>query len=75
MNAIITVENPFPDIESIKIYKSFKGDSNSRIFPVKINDTLSNVRFNKNAMWADKAFADNFSDEVLNFVGNLINSN
>jgi len=74
MNEIIYVQDPLPNIASIKIYEPFKGEARSLIYPVMVNNTLTNIRMNENAMWADKAFVDKFSDEILDFVGNIINA-
>ena len=74
MNTVISIKNPFPDIKSIKIYEPFPGETDSLFYPVKVDDTLTNIRINKNAMWIDKVFADRFSDEVFDFIGNTISS-
>lgn len=74
MNAVISIKSPFPEVESIKIYKPFKSEPDSLVYPVKINDALTNIRISKNAMWVDKTFADMYSDEILDFIGNLITS-
>lgn len=75
MNAVIVVQQPLPTVESLRVYKRFRGESNYWIYPIKLNGTLSSIRINKNAMWIEKLLADTYSDEVWNFIGNIITTN
>lgn len=68
MRPILTINNPFADARSLKIYASFEQDGET-IYPMELNNDTFMLRWSPGCLWHCHGIEGN---DTANLIGRLV---
>jgi hypothetical protein len=64
---ISTINNPFPNVQILKVYSSFEQDSDI-IFPIELDNDIFMIRWNIENSW----YSNGIRNDMIQAIGSLI---